>query len=99
MVSLTEKESIRIYAKSGKLLTNLACEEFLSADQIAGCARTGSTLQWFEEGRFGAAAFHFRGPASIIRALQPPYTVMRDYDEKVKFLGTLDLKSLKIRIY
>ncbi len=96
MISLSNIEAIRLYSKDGKHLNSWKLDKFLSPAEIKACAKTGSTLQWLEEGAFSKSTFNFRGPSQWIRALQPPYTVMRAYDEKVFFSGRINLETMEL---
>lgn len=93
MIALGQEESISLYSKDGKLTRQWSLKDFLTAKEIKACAKTGSTLQWFDEGTFANRTFHFRGPSRRIRGLQPSYTVMRGADSKISFFGTVDAKS------
>jgi hypothetical protein len=101
-VSLAERDAVRLYSKAGKLVKTWSLGDFLSKEEIDGCAQTGSTLQWFESGGFvanpalGYRAFHLAGPAKTIKALHPPLTVMRGADPNVSFEATIDMTTTKI---
>lgn len=45
IVSLSEKEAISLYSPEGKRLRTWDLTDFLTKQEIAGCAETGSTLQ------------------------------------------------------
>ena len=90
LVSLSENTAVRLFSKAGKLVKSWNLDEFLTADEIKACAKTGSTLQWLEERVFYDRVFYLRGPSRVIRALSPPYTVMRGADEKVAFSAAID---------
>jgi len=98
MISLGEKEAIRLYAKDGKLVKAWGLDELLIPSEIEACAQTGATLQWLEEGAFFERSFYFKGPSLRIRALQPPFTVMRGANAKVSFSGTVDAKTGKLQM-
>jgi hypothetical protein len=93
LISLGTKDAIRLLAKDGKLVKTWSLGDFLSPAEIKACAETGSTLQWLEEGAFYERQFYFRGPSRTVRAVSPPYTVMRGVDEKVTFSGTINAKD------
>ena len=95
MVSLTPKNSLRLYSEDGKLQKSWNLDEILSKAEIEACGQTGSTIQWFEEGSVSphGESFYFRGPSTRLRALGPSYTIMRGADEKVGFSRQLDLKA------
>lgn len=97
LVSLGEKQAVRLYTQKGKLAKSWDLNSFLSKDEIQACAQTGSTLQWLEEGTFYDREFYLRGPSRLIRALSPPYTVMRGADEKVAFSATIDAENVKLK--
>ena len=96
MISLGEKDAVRLYSKTGELIQSWNLQDFLTPNEIKACAATGSTLQWFEEGAFIDRRFHFRGPSRLIRALQPPYTVMRSVNHNVTFSGSINLDTVKL---
>jgi hypothetical protein len=96
MISLLDMEAIRLYSKDGKQIKSWNLDKFLSPAEIKACAKTGSTLQWLEEGAFSNGTFNLRGPSQWIDAIQPPYTAMRPYDEKVSFAGRLNLETMEL---
>jgi hypothetical protein len=98
MISLSETDAIRLYARDGKLVKTWGLNELLIPSEIKGCAQTGSTLQWFDEGAFIGRKFHFNGPAHRIRALRSSFTVMRGAHPKVSFSGLLDAETGTIRM-
>ena len=89
-------DAVRLYSKTGELIQSWNLQDFLTPNEIKACAATGSTLQWFEEGAFIDRRFHFRGPSRLIRALQPPYTVMRSVNHNVTFSGSINLDTVKL---
>lgn len=96
MISLGEKSAIRLYARAGALVKSWNLQDVLTENEIRACAQTGSTLQWLEEGAFFNRVFYLRGPSRLIRALSPPYTVMRGADEKVTFTALIDAENAKL---
>jgi hypothetical protein len=96
LITLSESNSIRVFSGTGAAMKSWSLEQFLTKEEIAACAETGSTTQWFEEGSFYDRVFVFKGPSRRIRCLKSPYTVMRGSDEKVTFAASLDLKSQTI---
>jgi hypothetical protein len=96
LISLGEKRAIRLYSPKAGLMRSWDLDSFLGRREIKACARTGSTLQWFEEGAFHDRVFHFRGPSSVIRALGPSYTAMRGVSRTVSFSGSLDAATGKL---
>ncbi|MFV1965577.1 MAG: hypothetical protein ACC628_09160 [Pirellulaceae bacterium] len=97
MISLGEKHAVRLYSKKGNLTKSWSLEDFLTKDEIKACAQTGSTLQWLEEGAFYDRVFYLRGPSRLIRALRPPYTVMRGADDKVTFSASINTETAKLK--
>ncbi|MCA9124229.1 MAG: hypothetical protein KDB11_28830 [Planctomycetales bacterium] len=97
LVALGEKEAVRLYSKDGKLALSWDLNAFLTKDEVKACAQTGSTLQWFDEGAFYNRVFYLRGPSRLIRALSPPYTVMRGADDKVTFSAAIDTENAKLK--
>lgn len=98
MISLGEKDAIRLYARNGNLVKTWSLNELLTPAEIEACAQTGSTLQWVDEGAFQGRSFYFTGPSHRIRALQPPFTIMRGTDSKVRFSGSLNAENGTLRI-
>jgi hypothetical protein len=98
MVSLGEPDAIRLYARDGRLVKTWGLKEMLTPGEIEACAQTGSTLQWLDEGAFFGRRFYFKGPSHRIRALQPPFTVMRSADPKASFSGTVDADKGELRM-
>lgn len=96
IVSLSEKQAVTLYSSEGKRLKVWDLDDFLTKQEIAGCAQTGSTLQWLDEASFGGRNLYFRGPSRVIRAMHVSYTVMRGVDEKIAFSGVLDVKERKL---
>lgn len=96
LILLGEKRAINLYSPQARQMRSWDLDTFLSRREIKACARTGSTLQWFEEGAFHDRVFHFRGPSSVIRALGPSYTVMRGVSRTVSFSGSLDAATGKL---
>jgi hypothetical protein len=96
LVSLEKKDAIRIYGKDGKLAKSWSLTDFLTDAEIEGCAQTGATLQWLEEGAFYDRCFWFKGPSRQIRALQGSYAVMRGDDAKVEFSASIDISNLTL---
>lgn len=96
-VSLDETEAIRLYSKDGKLRKSWDLADFLTKDEIKSCAKTGSTLQWLEEGAFDDRTFSFYGPSRRIRALSPPLTVMRGANFKVTFSGSINAVNAELK--
>jgi len=96
IVSLSEKEAITLYSPEGKRRKVWDLADFLTKQEIAGCAETGSTLQWLDEASFGGRHLYFRGPSRVIRAMQGSYTVMRGADEKIAYSGVLDVVEQKL---
>lgn len=96
-IRLQEKGALTWYSPQGKLEKAWDLKDFLTESQINGCAETGSTLQWFDEGQFYERTFHFNGPSHRIRAMLPPFTVMRGYDEKVTYAGRLDAEKSELK--
>jgi len=91
LISLSEKDAIRLVSPSDGLVRSWDLSRFLSRREIKACARTGSTLQWLEEGAFSNDTFRFRGPSTVIRALGgTSYTVMSGAKPSVSFSGSLD---------
>lgn len=90
LISLGEKESIELHSRDGKLKKNWSLGDFLTQGEIDACIKTGSTLQWLQEGVFFERKFYFLGPSQQIRALQPPFSVMRGRNDKVSFSGHID---------
>lgn len=90
---------LRLYNQAGKLLGTWPIKDFLTEDEIAGCAKTGSTLQWFQAGAFSydGKSFHFSGPATHIASWGSSYTVMKGAKEGLRFRFTIDLKSLTLK--
>jgi hypothetical protein len=97
LINLDEKEAVRLYSRDGATRRSWDLSKFLSKSEIRGCAETGSTLQWFDDGKFVGREFHFRGPSHIIRALQPSFTIMRPANRNVSFSGTLNAKAREIQ--
>jgi hypothetical protein len=97
LINLSETDSIRLYSKDGKQRSAWKVGDFLSDAEVNACAETGATLQWFEEGIFDGKEFYFRGPSRVIRAVPPPFTIMRGVKRDVTFSGTIDLESLKLQ--
>jgi hypothetical protein len=96
IVSLGEKEAIILYAADGKRVKAWDLSDFLTKEEIDGCTKTGSTLQWLEEATFGGRELYFHGPSSVIRAMQGSYTVMRGATEGISFSGVLDAAEKKL---
>lgn len=96
MISLKEEESLRLHKRDGTLLKSWNLRNFLSAAEITACAKTGSTIQWLEEASFVGKRFYIRGPSRVIRALKPPYTVMRGVAEDVEFFASIDVDTAKL---
>lgn len=99
MVNLSDAGSMDLYTNDGASAGSWDLKDFLTAEEIEGCAQTGSTLQWFEEGRFYERQFGFRGPSDTIRAVSPPYTLMRERKDDVYFSGRIDADSGKLEMY
>lgn len=97
LISLRENEAVRLYSKEGKLANSWDLDDFLTEDEINACAKTGSTLQWLEEGAFDDRVLYFRGPSRRVRALSPPYTVMRGADEAVAFSATINSENAMLK--
>jgi hypothetical protein len=93
LVSLNDKDAVRLLSNNGRLIRSWALADFLSGAEINACAKTGATLQWLDEGAFLDREFYFKGPSHRIRALHAPFTVMRGVDLKVSFSGTIDAQS------
>lgn len=97
LISLKENEAIRLYSKEGKLANSWDLDDFLAEHEIDACAKTGSTLQWLEEGAFDDRVFFFRGPSRRVRALSPPYTVLRGADEAVAFSAAINSENAMLK--
>jgi hypothetical protein len=97
MVALGHSDAVRLFSKDGKLVQSWDLDDFLTEDEIEACSQTGSTLQWFDEGAFHDRVFHFRGPAQRIRALTPPYTVMREANSEVTFSALIESATSKLK--
>lgn len=98
-IGLHEKNSVRLFSREGKLRKTWGTKSFLTAKQQRGCALTGSTLQWLEEAGFVEGRFHFRGPSHVVRALAPPFTLMRGADPDLSFSGAIDIKKSKLEMH
>jgi hypothetical protein len=93
-----EKLGLRIYDQKGKLLRAWRLEDFLTPEEIEGCAKTGSTLQWFQSGAFSSDGkkFEFSGPASHIAGWGSSFTVMQGAKEGLSFRFSLDVPTLAL---
>lgn len=89
-VGLSETGSLQIFSPDGKLVKKVDLKQFLTQNEIDACARTGSTLQWLDEGSFAGRKFYFSGPSHLIRAIRGSFSVMRGADEKVRFAASID---------
>jgi hypothetical protein len=96
LISLEKKDAIRIYGKDGKLAKSWSLTDFLTDAEIEGCAQTGATLQWLEEGAFYDRVFWCKGPSRQIRALLGSYAVMRGEDAKVQFSAAIEISNLTL---
>ena len=96
LISLGEKDTIRLYSRAGTLAKSWDLKEILSKDEIQSCAKTGATLQWIDEGSFHDRTFYCHGPSRLIRALKPPYTVLRGANVKVTFSATLNAENARL---
>lgn len=94
-----DKLGLRIYDQAGALLKVWRVSDFLTQEEIAGCAMTGSTIQWFQTGSFSydGQKFEFSGPATQIASWGSSYTVMRGAKEGLSFRCSIDLKSLTLK--
>jgi hypothetical protein len=99
MINLGELAALRAFDTEGKAVGTWDLSDFLTKREIKASAQTGSTLQWFETGRFENDRFLFSGPSSTIKALVPPFTVMRPAKRSVSFTEVLDFKSGEITPY
>ena len=90
-------EAIRIY-KGRDRLKSWDLSDFLTIEEIAACAETGSTIQWFDDGRFSRDAFHFEGPSRSIKGLEAPFTIMKSADDSVFFSGSINLKTQELKM-
>lgn len=97
LVELSEKDAVRLYRRSGELVKKWNLNDFLTRGEVQGCAQTGSTLQWLEEGRFQGRTFSLRGPSQSIRAVSAPLTVMRGVNGTVRFSASIDCEKAKLR--
>jgi hypothetical protein len=98
LIILGDEGAVTTYSREGANRKSWALRDFLKESEIEGCAQTGTTLQWFEEGAFEERTFYFSGPAHHYRAVQIPFTLMRGVDDKVSFSGALDCEFGKISI-
>jgi hypothetical protein len=96
IVCLSEREALHLITKDGKKARGWDLKAFLTPGEIEGCARTGSTIQWLDDGAFFGNRFYFKGPSHRIRALEPPFTLMRGVDPKISFSGTLDSTTAEL---
>jgi hypothetical protein len=99
LVNLGEGNAVRLYSKEGTLAGDWDLSEFLKPEEIVGCAKTGSTLQWFDSGKFHQRRFVFEGPAHRILGVSPPFTLMRGKDEKISFAGQIDAADGKLTLF
>lgn len=99
MINLGEITALRAFDTEGKVIGTWDLPDFLTKREIKASAQTGSTLQWFETGKFEENKFIFSGPSSTIKALVPPFTVMRPAKRSISFTEVLDFKSGEITPY
>ncbi|MBL9186498.1 MAG: hypothetical protein JNK23_03375 [Opitutaceae bacterium] len=81
----------------GKLAKRWKIEDLLTATEIEGCARTGATLQWLEQGTILDGALYLHGPARGIRGWGSSFTVMRGHDASVSYNFVFDLSKLELK--
>jgi len=96
-LGVSEKHAIRTCSKDGKTIQAWDLKDFLRSSERSASAKTGSTLQWFEEGVLADRMFYFKGPARQIRGLSAPYTVMRGADDSVYYSASIDLKTNELK--
>lgn len=90
LAHLALEPAIVLYSPDGKLEREWHLGELCTQGQIRGCAATGSTIQWLDEGAFVGRQFHYRGPSQSIRGLVPPFTVVREAKRRIRFAGFVD---------
>lgn len=95
-VMLSERDAITLYSPEGNVVKSWNLSDFLSNSQIAACAETGSTVQWFDEGAFHDREFSCIGPSRRVRAVQPPFTIMRGVNGEVSFTISIDVVTRAI---
>jgi hypothetical protein len=96
MITLSEKDAVRLYSKTGKLEKSWDLTEFLTEAEIVACAETGATTQWLEEAEIRDRRFFMKGPSQVIRAVRPPYTIMRGVDSKTTFTASINLETCEL---